>query len=420
MFAGAREGLSYVWNTRPVLVLTLMAVVVMSFAFNVNVLLPVLSKQTLGAGPLTFGIVTACFGAGALVGSLIAAGIGHARWRMILGSVTVFGIAELLIAPLQNVVLVSALLFVCGICFTTYTAASNSVVQLGTPDHIRGRVLGVYFYAWTAPLPLASPLIGWLCTVGGTELAFVFGGLCALTAARARHAGRPALAARHAACGRPSRPPRDLDEDLPARAAGGLLRPGLGDVVQAEDLGLEADRAVARVLAELAVARAGDVGRDVEERVAEDLCRPCRAPSRIAAWPPGPRTGRDGRSGRPPAPRRARARAARPRGRRRSASPAASAPSLPRSNTSSAAAGTRSGSPRRADHVLRAEELRRLDGDRAERPARAEHEHGVVGPHGSAPRDGEPGGQPRDAAAERGRVADTVRDLEHPVRPRRA
>ena len=46
-------------------------------------------------------------------------------------------------------------------------------------------MLGVYFYAWTAPLPLASPLIGWLCAVGGTELAFVFGGLCALGATAA-------------------------------------------------------------------------------------------------------------------------------------------------------------------------------------------------------------------------------------------
>jgi MFS family permease len=183
LLAGAREGLSYVRHTRQLLVLTLMAIVVMSFAFNVNVLLPVLAKQTLTSGPLTFGIITACFGAGALAGSLVAATMGKARWGIMLGSVAVFGVAELLIAPLQNVFLVSALLFVCGICFTTYTAASNSAVQLETPDHIRGRVLGVYFYAWTAPLPLASPLIGWLCSVGGTELAFVFGGLCALGAA---------------------------------------------------------------------------------------------------------------------------------------------------------------------------------------------------------------------------------------------
>jgi MFS family permease len=185
LVAGAREGLTYVRHNRQLLVLALMASVVMAFAFNVNVLLPVLAKETLTSGPLTFGIITACFGAGALVGSLVAATIGKARWRVMLGSVAVFGVAEIVIAPLQNVVLVSALLFLCGICFTTYTAASNSAVQLETPDRIRGRVLGIYYYAWTAPLPLASPLIGWLCSVGGTELAFVFGGLCALGATAA-------------------------------------------------------------------------------------------------------------------------------------------------------------------------------------------------------------------------------------------
>ncbi len=292
MFAGAREGLSYVWNTRPVLVLTLMAIVVMSFSFNVNVLLPVLAKQTLGAGPLTFGIITACFGAGALAGSLIAAGVGQARWRMILGSVTVFGIAELLIAPLQNVVLVGALLFVCGVCFTTYTAASNSVVQLGTPDHIRGRVLGVYFYAWTAPLPLASPLIGWLCTVGGTELAFVFGGICALAAAAAG-----TLAVRRSPPGtvardRPSRRPSlDLDENLPAGAAGRLLRPRLGDVVEPEDLGLDADRAVAGVLAELAGSRRPRSRPGYRRASGRGSPPPCRGPSRTAASRRPRRTG---------------------------------------------------------------------------------------------------------------------------------
>ena len=185
LFAGAREGLRYVRDSRPVLVLTAIAVVVMSFALNINVLLPVLAKQTLAAGPRTFGIISACFGAGALAGALVAAGRGRARWRFMLGGIAVFGVAELLIAPLHNVVAVGALLFLCGLCYTTYTSTSNAAVQLETPDHIRGRVLGVYFYAWNGPLPAASPLIGWLCTVGGTELAFAFGGTLALVAAAA-------------------------------------------------------------------------------------------------------------------------------------------------------------------------------------------------------------------------------------------
>jgi MFS family permease len=177
---GVREALGYVRHERAVLVLVALAVIVNSISFNVNVLLPILAKNTLGAGPRTFGVVTACFGAGALVGALAAATMGRARWRFMLGSLVVFGVTELLIAPLHSVVLVGALLFACGVCFTTYTASSNSFIQLGAPDHLRGRVLSVFFYAWTAPLPLASPLLGWLCDVGGTELAFVVGGVCAL------------------------------------------------------------------------------------------------------------------------------------------------------------------------------------------------------------------------------------------------
>ena len=134
----------------------------------------------------------------------------NARWRVMIAAVAVFGLAELLIAPLANVVLVGALLVVCGICFTTYTSNSNASVQLETPDHIRGRVLGIYFYAWNGPLPLASPLIGWLCVVGGTGLAFAFGGVCALAAAAAA-----AVAIRRAPARPPSRPTRKQPDPLP-------------------------------------------------------------------------------------------------------------------------------------------------------------------------------------------------------------
>lgn len=183
IWRGTREALTYVRASRRIMVLIGIAVVVMAFAFNVNVLLPVLAKQTLSAGPQTFGIISSCFGAGALVGALTSAALANARWRVMLASIGLFGLAELAIAPLHNVIAVSALLFVCGICFTTYTSNSNSAIQLETPDHIRGRVLGIFFYAWNGPLPVASPLIGWLCVVGGTQLAFIFGGALALLSA---------------------------------------------------------------------------------------------------------------------------------------------------------------------------------------------------------------------------------------------
>ena len=41
-------------------------------------------------------------------------------------------------------------------------------------------MLGIYFYALMGPVPLAAPFLGWLCSVGGTELAFEVAGASAL------------------------------------------------------------------------------------------------------------------------------------------------------------------------------------------------------------------------------------------------
>jgi MFS family permease len=170
-----------------------MMVVFASICFNFNILLPILAKQTLDAGPRTFGVLSACFGAGALVGALGSAALARASWRVMLVGAAGFGLCELAIAPLRTVALVGALLFVCGVFFTAYTANSNAAIQLDSPDYIRGRVLGLYYYAWNGLAPVGSVFVGWLCDIGGTTLAFSVAGTCALavTAAGAAAIRRP-------------------------------------------------------------------------------------------------------------------------------------------------------------------------------------------------------------------------------------
>jgi MFS family permease len=55
-------------------------------------------------------------------------------------------------------------------------------MQLAAPDHLRGRVIGLYFYAFNGTGALAGILTGGLCDVGGTELAFLFAGIVGLVA----------------------------------------------------------------------------------------------------------------------------------------------------------------------------------------------------------------------------------------------
>ena len=249
----------------------------------------------------------------------------------------------------------------------------------------------------------------------------MFGGLCALTAA-----GLGTLAVRRSppgtlAAGRPSRPPRALrrDDDLRARAAGRLPRPRLGDVVEPEDLGLDADRGRrGRARRARGSRRRRRRSGIVEERVAEDRPPPCRAPSRTASVAVGPGgLARGGRPGRRPAPRRAPARSARPRARRRSASPPA---------VGSVAAEVEHLVGRGRDRDPCAAPRRSRASRRAASPPGRRPQPSVPlapststvssGSHRRAPRDREPRGQARDAAAERSLVADTVRDVEHPCR----
>jgi MFS family permease len=180
VWRGTHEGFAYARRNLTVQVTLTMMAVFASICFNFNILLPLLAKDTLDAGPRTFGIISAAFGAGALVGALSAAAVARARWRTMLLGAGGFGICELVLAPVHGVAAASMLLFVCGVFFTSFTANSNASIQLASPDHLRGRVLGLYYYAWNGLAPLGAVIVGWLCDRGGTELAFAVGGSCAI------------------------------------------------------------------------------------------------------------------------------------------------------------------------------------------------------------------------------------------------
>lgn len=181
LMAGLKEGISYARSDNRVW-LTLTLVFVMStFCLNFNVLLPVLAKQTLHSGPETFGILSAVFGVGALIGALVSAHVSRATMgTTALGSAG-FALCQLLIAPVRTTAVVAALLFIAGIFFTTWSSNSNSLIQLSAPDHLRGRLIGLYFFAFAGTGTAGGIISGWLTAIGGTELAFAVAGVAGVS-----------------------------------------------------------------------------------------------------------------------------------------------------------------------------------------------------------------------------------------------
>jgi MFS family permease len=195
VLGGIREGLSYARRSPRVRLVLAMTTVVSTVGFNFHVLVPVLASDTLHSGPEVFGILSACFGAGALAGALVSAAIGRASWKALVAGTAGFSIALLALAPQRTVVAAAALLFLTGVSFIVWTSNSQSILQLAAPDHLRGRVLSLYLFAFAGLAPLGSLLAGLLSDVGGTELAFVVAGITGLAmTALALRAGRRAFA----------------------------------------------------------------------------------------------------------------------------------------------------------------------------------------------------------------------------------
>ena len=76
ILAGTREGLAWIRRQPRMLILLSLVFVISTFCFNFNVTLPVLAKVTLNGHAYVYGLLSAAFGVGALVGALAAASLG--------------------------------------------------------------------------------------------------------------------------------------------------------------------------------------------------------------------------------------------------------------------------------------------------------------------------------------------------------
>ena len=177
------EGLRYAWRVPEVRLVLVVLAIASTVGFNFHVILPVLTAYTLQEGPEIFGVLSACFGGGALLGALIQAARGKASWKGLLLGATGFSLALLALAPATSVATAGAVLFAAGVCFTIWVSNTSAILQLRAPDRLRGRVMSLFMFAFAGLAPIGGLFAGWLMDLGGTPLALGLGGAISLAAA---------------------------------------------------------------------------------------------------------------------------------------------------------------------------------------------------------------------------------------------
>ena len=139
-----REGLDFVL-ARPV-VLGAMSLDMFAVLFGgMVVLLPAFIQEVLHGGPESLGILRAAPAAGAVLTGLILARHPPDRHagRILLAAVTGFGLCSILFALSDFFWLSAALLLLSGICDGFSVVIRGTLVQLATPDLMRGRVAAI-------------------------------------------------------------------------------------------------------------------------------------------------------------------------------------------------------------------------------------------------------------------------------------
>ena len=144
-FQSLMEGLRYVWEDPTVLALTSLQAIPAFLIMPYNQLLPIFARDILHTGPDGLGILMAANGIGAVLGAVAIVLLPFRRQGVFLfSSLASFGLLLPAFAASTWMPLSTAIMGLLGAAQAIYLASNTTLVQLATPDELRGRVMSVF------------------------------------------------------------------------------------------------------------------------------------------------------------------------------------------------------------------------------------------------------------------------------------
>ena len=181
-----RAGFDYVTHFAPIRTALLLLALVSTMGMPYTVLMPAVAAKVLHGGPHTLGLLMTASGCGAFAGAIYLAtrrsvvGLG----RAVAVSAGLFGLGLIAFGFSRTLWLSLLILPLIGAGFMVSLAATNTIVQTITEEHLRGRVMAFYTMAFLGTAPLGSLLAGVLADRIGEPKTIVVGGVaCVLGAA---------------------------------------------------------------------------------------------------------------------------------------------------------------------------------------------------------------------------------------------
>jgi MFS family permease len=192
--ASIREGIAFVRGRRLILGSMTLDMFAVIFA-GATALLPIYADEILGVGPRGYGLLSASMSLGTFLMTLILlVRPPFARpGRALLAAVLCFGLATLVFGVSRSFPLSIAAFVIAGMADQISMVTRATIIQLSTPDALRGRVSSVDMIFIGASNELGAAESGFLAALTSATFSVVAGGLACLGALGAIAARVPEL-----------------------------------------------------------------------------------------------------------------------------------------------------------------------------------------------------------------------------------
>jgi MFS family permease len=179
------EGFQYALGSPTVLSLLLLVAVVSIVGVPYTVLMPIFADRILHGGARALGLLMGATGVGAVMGALTLAMRQGMRGMGRLAALAAggFGASLVLFSLSRSFWLSVVLLIPVGFAVMLQMSATNTMLQVTSPDHLRGRVMALYSMMFMGMMPFGSLGAGFVAERLGAPATVALGGAACMMAA---------------------------------------------------------------------------------------------------------------------------------------------------------------------------------------------------------------------------------------------
>ena len=173
------EGLSFIKRSPVLLTCLLLTCVFSIFGRSYSTLLPAFAHLVLHTDSRALGLMYAMPGFGTLAAGFALAGWGDIRHKgsLLAATAVLGGVSIVAFALSSSLFLLLPILVVAGVSTNVFSATVSTILQLGAPGRMRGRVMSYYSITWRGLTPLGGSMVAFLAEVFGTRTALAAGGI---------------------------------------------------------------------------------------------------------------------------------------------------------------------------------------------------------------------------------------------------